>query len=288
MNIVIDHDSAQPRFGLALGGGGARGLAHIHVIEVLDEMGLRPSVIAGTSIGSIYGAAYASGIAGKEIREYSLDLLQSKTTVMKRIFEKKPDKISDFINLFTPSVFQAETSLDMIMSDSVAKTFEETVIPFKVIATDFYGQKEVVLTKGKIIPAIAASACLPVLMQPVMLDGKPLVDGGFVNPLPFDHVRDNVDFTIAINVNGQPRTPRKGASEIPGTLEVSFGVTQIVMGSLVREKLKHQQPDILIAPEVGDFLVMDFFKAEEILAASVPIRDQLKRAIEKQMNLAQA
>ncbi len=285
MNQLINQTKIHPSFGLALGGGGARGIAHIHVIEVLDELGLRPSVIAGTSIGSIYGAAYASGISGKHIREYTLDLLKSKASVMKRIFQKKPEKFSDFVNPFTPSVFNAETALEMIISDGVAAHFKDTLIPFKAIATDFYAQKEVVLERGSIVSAIAASACLPVLLQPVMIGDKPHVDGGFVNPLPFDHVGEGVDFTIAVDVNGQPRPPRKSDDEIPGVMEVSMGVTQIVMGSLVREKLKASQPDILLSPKVGEFLVMDFFKAREILVASSPIRDELKRKLDKQFSL---
>ncbi len=282
MNQLINQTKTHPSFGLALGGGGARGIAHIHVIEVLDELGLRPSVIAGTSIGAIYGAAYASGISGKEIRDYTLDLLKSKSSVMKRIYQKKPENLSDFFNPFTPSVFHAEAALEMILSDNVADRFSQTLIPFKAIATDFYAQKEAVLESGEIVPAIAASACLPVLLQPVMIGGKPHVDGGFVNPLPFEHIRGGVDFTIAVDVNGQPRPPRKSDTDIPGVMEVSMGVTQIVMGSLVREKLKSSRPDILLSPKVGEFLVMDFFRAREILVASSPIRDQLKRELERQ------
>ena len=126
-----------------------------------------------------------------------------------------------------------------------------------------------------LIPALAASSALPSLTRPVVLHGRTLIDGGFVNPVPYDVVMHRADVTVAIDVTGEPRQRPGGKS--PRTLDAVTGATQILFHSITRAKLKSAAPDILIRPAVGGFRSMDYFKIEAILAAATPAKDELKR-----------
>ncbi len=283
-DVVLWQDPTRdPAIGLALGGGGARGLAHILMLEVLDELGVRPAKIAGTSIGAIFGALYAAGLSGRDIREHTLALLDSRTALFRRLVNRWPGAMTELWNPLTPSLFNPVTVLEIVLPEDIPKTFAELAIPFQAVTTDFYAQAENVIDEGPLLPAVAASAALPALMQPVVMDERVLIDGGFVNPVPFDHVQAGCDLTIAIDVNGKPRN---GKGDIPNAMEVVLGSTQIILGAIMREKLKSRRPDILIRPDVGRFRVLDFFKIKEVFAAAEAARDQLKRELETKLSAA--
>ena len=169
-NIVIDNKSG-PSIGLALGGGGARGLSHILVLEALDEMGVRPSLIAGTSIGAIFGAAYASGLSGAEIRApIAKSCFIKNVGLMRKLVDKWPGSVKQIWNPFSPAIFNVETVLDILLPDGMAKDFESLQIPFIAMTTDFHKQVQRDITSGPLLPAIAASAALPALLEPVVID----------------------------------------------------------------------------------------------------------------------
>ena len=274
-----------PTIGLALGGGSARGLAHVLMLEALDELGLTPVAMAGTSIGSIVGSAYAAGLSAKQIRAHFEELFDSRSAPFKRMRERWPGSLLELWNPLTPALVNGETFFQMMLPDGVPQTFEELKIPLAIVATDFYSQDEVVLRRGRLIPAIAASSALPSLITPVEIDGRILIDGGYVNPTPFDLVRGKADITIGVDVTGatQPRSDGKGGTKLPGSLETWIGATQITFHSIVREKLRIEAPDIMIRPNVGGYTTLDFYKFREIFAASEPAKDELKRALEVKM-----
>ena len=267
-----------PRIGLALGGGAAKGLAHIPMLEVLDDLGLRPAVIAGTSIGAIVGANYAAGMTGREMRAFALKLFSNRTELLRRIATRWPGALGTLWNPFTPAFFNGETLVEILMPETLPLSFDKLKIPFITVATDFYAQEQVLFETGDLIPAIAASSALPALMTPVEHEGRVLIDGGFVNPTPFDILRERADITVAIDVTGNTRTrqPRK----LPNSLDVWIGAAQITLASIVKEKLKQGGPDVLIRPAVNQFAAMDFLKAREILEACEPAKDELKRKLE--------
>lgn len=276
--------ASAPSVGLALGGGAARGLAHVLVLEALDEMGLTPVAIAGTSMGSIVGASYAAGLSGVQIRAHFEQLFDSRSALFKRLQERWPGSLLKLWNPLTPALVNGETFFQIMLPDGVPQTFEELKIPLAIVATDFYSQDEVVLRTGKLIPAIAASSALPSLITPVEIDGRVLIDGGYVNPTPFDLLRDKAigfgaAIIIGIDVTGAPQ-PRAGG-KLPGSLETWVGAMQISHRSVVREKLKNDAPDIMIRPDVGSFAALDFYKFRDIFAAGEPAKDELKRALEK-------
>jgi NTE family protein len=269
------------KFGLALGGGGARGFAHIVILEALDELGIAPCMIAGTSIGSLIGAAYASGMSGKDIRAYCEELLCRRTAVVKRLFSNFSLRDSLFRSngngMSTSSLFPGENMIKALLPETLPDTFEELKRPLLAVTTDFYDQSQYVVGKGPLIPAIVASASLPGVLRPIELDDRVLVDGGFVNPVPFDLVQSCADVVAAIDVTAGAQHSR---GKLPTLIEAIIGANQITLRSVLREKLKASAPDILIRPEIGGFRVLDFFKIEEILAAAEPAKDEFKRACE--------
>ena len=272
--------SATPTIGLALGGGGARGLVHILVLEALDEMGVKPTLIAGTSIGAIFGAAYASGMSGAEIRAHCEELFHKKSRLLGKVMRKWPGSRMQIWNPFSPALFNVETVLGQLLPAGMPDDFEGLQIPFISITTDFHTQVQKDITRGPLLPAIAASAALPALLEPVIIDGHILIDGGFVNPLPYESLEGKVDISLAIDVNGEPRGDGKS---MPGSMEALIGTSQIIMRSILREKLHDHQPDILLSPPVGRFKVLDFFKMEEVLKRCDTLKDDVKRELEAAM-----
>ncbi len=269
--------SSEPSFGIALGGGGARGFAHVLMFEALDETGIRPQIIAGTSIGALVGAAYAAGMSGAEIRAYCAELFHKRTEIMKRLFARRNGGVSALWTAANGSAFSAERILEALLPDALPKDFAGLTIPFLAVTTDFYEQTQHVVTHGALIPAIAASSALPGLIRPIELEGHILVDGGFVNPVPFDLLKGRADVIAAIDVSAGPQQSR---GKIPSLIDAIIGSNQITMRSVMHEKLKISAPDILIRPDIGRFRVLEFYKIDEIFAASEPAKDEFKRACE--------
>ena len=271
-----------PTVAIALGGGGARGLAHIHVIEVIDELGIRPVLIAGASIGAIMGASMAAGMTGKEIREHTLATIGRPSQIMNRLWSLRPAGFSEMVSGgLRVGQFNLERVLKAFLPDRLPETFEELPIPLKVIAADYYAQCECVCDSGPLFPAVAASAALPAIFRPVVIGGRVMIDGGLWNPVPFDHLAGKADITIGVDVVGQPPA---GTADVPGSIDSLYGATQLTMRSIVTLKLEKGAPDIFLRPEVGRFRVMDFVKAGEVLAASAGIRDELKRALDEKLS----
>lgn len=264
-------------FALALGGGAAKGLAHIPVLEALDDLGIKPRKIAGTSMGAIIGACYAGGMSGRDLRAFAIELFEERLELIRRVLTEAESWASIF-SISSPAIISPETLFSAVLPDTLPETFEELETALCVVATDFHAQSQVVIDKGPLMPAVAASSALPVLLTPVEIDGRVLIDGGFVNPTAFDIVRGAAQFTIAVDVTGKQMQPD---TAVPGSLDTWIGASQIVLHSLVEEKLKHETPDLLLRPEVSAFHSMDFYKIEEILAASEPIKDDVKRGIER-------
>jgi NTE family protein len=272
---------SHPRIGLALGGGGARGLAHLVALEVLEEMGLPPAKIAGTSIGAIFGAGAAAGFSARYMRAHVEELLSERYALLRQIFSARPRPVDRLFNLFPmrAALLDAQVLLDLLLPSRLPATIEELQVPMSIVATDFYAQEAVVLTEGPLNTAIAASIALPAIFSPVMIQGRCLLDGGLVDPLPFELVKDGVDLTIAVDVSGAPRQPADDAG--PRAMEALFSASQILQKSIIREKLRSHRPDILVDAACGGVGVLDFHRYREILEAAEPARDALKRQLER-------
>jgi NTE family protein len=270
---------ARPTIALVLGGGGARGLAHILMLEAFDELGLRPSLIVGTSVGAVFGWAYASGLRGREVRGHAFGLLSRRLEILGRVRASRKAKLLKLTALapLRTALLKPELLLEVIAPDDLKRDFAELAIPLEVVATDYYARSPSVVTRGAILPAVAASMAVPGLFAPVMIDGRAHVDGGLVNPLPFDLVAGRADITIAIDVSGGPR--RSSRRDHPSALEAMFAAVQILEHTVVEEKLRRSRPDILIDAAIDQFRVLEFHRIADILACAEPAKEELKRAI---------
>lgn len=270
-------DAAGPTIALALGGGGARGFAHVLMLEALEELGVAPRIIAGTSIGTLIGAAYASGMSGPDIRRYCEELFHKRTEIVKRVFSRWNAALGGLRAVSGTSVFSGERILESLLPETLPRSFEALKIPLLAVTTDFYSQHQHVLTQGPLIPAIAASCALPGVLRPIKLEGRVLVDGGFVNPVPFDLLKGHADIVAAIDVSAGPQ---QSHGKMPSLIDAIIGSNQISMRSVMREKLKSSAPDIMIRPEIGHFRVLDFYKIDEIFAGAESAKADFKRACE--------
>jgi NTE family protein len=270
-----------PRVALALGGGSARGLAHIVMLEVFDELGIKPVIIAGTSMGSICGACYAAGLSAAEMREGFETQFASRATFFKNFAGKLSGGLSTLWSLRSPGIVDNVTLFEMLMPDVLRCDFSALKIPFLAIAADFYGIEQVILDHGPVIPALAASCALPGMARPVVLEGRVLIDGGYVNPVPYDVIMHRADITVAVDVTGD--TQRRPGTRVPGTFEAMTGATQLLFHSITREKLKSIAPDIFVRPQVGGYAAMDYFKIGEILTAAQSAKEDLKRQLSQRL-----
>lgn len=264
---------------LALGGGGARGLAHILVLEAFEELGIKPARIAGTSIGALYGAAFASGLAAAHIRALTEETLSSRFDVIRQLIAARSDPVRKLLRVLPlrSALLDPEAVLDLVLPKGVKARFEDLAIPLQVVATDLVSQTAFVMDQGDLRSAVAASIAIPILFQPVRREGRVLLDGGLVNPLPYDLIAGTADVTIAIDVGGASREARLATT--PSILEISVHSIQIIQKSITRERMRHVQPDIYIDVDLDQFGALDFLKVKDILAAAQPMKEQLKRQL---------
>jgi NTE family protein len=274
--------SSQPSIGLALGSGGAKGIAHIIALEAFDELGLKPSIIAGASIGAIAGACYAAGMNGREIREYLLEGIASPVTVVGDLLSCHVGGLEDLFTMAgNPVLLDAQRVVDKLLPEVVPGKFEQMPIRLLAVATDFYAKAPIVFEAGPLRTALAASMAIPGLFQPVVSKGRVLIDGGITNPLPFDLLTNRADHVVAVDINGAPNEGDRPGGRLPRPLDVLFASVQITAHAVVTEKLARHQPTIMLRPAITRFRILDFFKAKEILRAAEPIRDELKRGLDR-------
>lgn len=264
------------KIGLALGGGGARGLAHIHVLETLDELGIRPYCIAGTSFGAIIGALYASGLSGKEIRALAYKWQSPRPEKHHGILRRHD--LRRWAAMLDPSfdrsgLFKGEKIIRFLAEHIRCRTFEELGIPLYVTAADYGDAAEVIFKSGDLLSAVRASMAIPGVFTPVERDGHLLLDGGVVNPLPYNLLQKECDRVIAVDVGGVRHTDTENR---PAFFDTVIGGFEIMEASMIRYRLQFNPPDIYLKPDIRNIGLLEFFKVDQILEQSAPIRDELR------------
>jgi len=273
---------SEPSIGLALGGGSARGLAHIPVLEVFDELGIRPKVIAGCSIGSLLGAGYAGGLSAKEIRERAELLLSDRIGALKFAFGQKRVNPFDLLALrgLASLHVHGEKLAGLVLPETLPENIEDLTIPFKVIATDFDAMEERVIERGPLVKAVGASIAIPGVILGTQYDGHSYVDGCVTNPVPFNHVREGVDIVVAVDVSGRPR---EANGKNRSNMEVAVGSLLILFNQVASLRRQISPPDIYVRPAIDSFSGADFFRIREVLEQAQPAKDQLKRELEQRL-----
>jgi NTE family protein len=267
---------AERRIGLALGGGGAKGLAHVLALEAFDQAGVRPVAIAGTSIGAIIGGVYAAGYSAKAIRSHIVSTFRDRPDVMARLFRARAGSFSGIFSGALGAAVQidGEALLREFWPPSMPDRFSDLRLPFTAVATDYYGRSVAAFREGPLRPAVAASLAVPGLVKPVEIDKRLLIDGVMANPLPFDLLPLDCDMIIAVDVVGGPESAN--AEVRPTALEVTLGAFQIMQSTIVEAKLAVAGPKIrLVRPDVARFASLEFFSARRILQSAEPIRAEI-------------
>lgn len=274
------------KVGLALGGGGAKGLAHILMLEVFDELGIKPACITGTSIGAIIGALYASGIPARDIRQHVEKMVISRGDSLQQIFKKK-DLLRwvEFIDIdFGPSaLFKGDRFIEFLYEQMGVNSFADLQIPLKVVATDFWQSRQVVMESGPLLPAVKASMALPGVFTPVEIDGNILIDGGAANPLPHDLLPDDCDLCVAIDVMGDMAADNLGSdasrAKAPNLFRAVLGTFDLMQNAIIAEKRQQNPPDIYLKPSIQDVDILEFFKAEQVFEQAEATRQLLKERL---------
>jgi len=267
------------KIGLALGGGGARGLAHIGGMKVLEKEKITPDVIAGTSIGAIVGGAFASGMKIEEMEEkaelfLASDLYQSselkamgdaesgaEQRLSKRIQSYFRTKIRLAHALYRPSILQIDEMQEFVNFFIPDIQIEETIIPFRAVATDLKSGECVVLKKGSLRRSILASSAVPGALPPVEINGMQLSDGGIVCTVPVQHLlEEDIQEVIAIAVDRDIAL----CSELQTAVDIYVRAGEIQGFHL--EKYKLENADIVIRPQTGDIHWTDFSRAKELIS----------------------
>jgi NTE family protein len=262
-----DADAGRPSVGLALSGGGARGGAHIGVLKALEELRIPVDYIAGTSIGAIVGAFYASGMSIEDLEDVprNIDLERALLNVTPRPYRsfrrKRDDDVflvemrpgfSDALELELPIGLVHGQVIDMILtrltlSASAAPDFNELVIPFRAVAADIVTGEPVVLASGNLARAVRASMSLPAALAPVEYDGRLLVDGGIAMNLPVEVAIDmGADVVLAVDISA----PMREREDMRSILDVTFQLSNLLTreGSEAQKRYLRDQ-DFLLTPE---------------------------------------
>ncbi|MEP3275655.1 MAG: patatin-like phospholipase family protein [Stappiaceae bacterium] len=267
-----------PKIAIALGAGGARGIAHIHALQALDDLGITPVAITGTSIGAIMGAAFASGMTGEDIHEYVDQLFNNRRQLLARLFKIRPESVRQFMDDggIRFGEINIERVLEVFLPPDIPENYSELNIPLRVVATDYYQNRDRFFSEGLLRPTLAASAAMPAIFLPVIIDGHVFIDGGTTNPAPFDDLSTLADIVVAIDVSGGPKGD---PGTRPGKIDVVYAASQLMQQSIVRAKAETHRVDILLRPDVADFRVLDFLRTSHVLDQSKALRDDLKRAL---------
>ncbi|WP_255449859.1 patatin-like phospholipase family protein [Seonamhaeicola sediminis] len=269
--------SNNQKVGLVLSGGGAKGLAHIGTLKIIDSLGVKVDYVAGTSMGAIVGALYASGYSGKQLdsifRNADFDniIIDNLPRASKGFFERNNDEkyalklpFDDF-KLKLPSALSKGQNaynylLKLLLHVNEIENFSELPIPFFCVATNMETGKQVILEKGNLTQSIMASGALPSLFQPVNLNGQILIDGGVVNNYPIDELRaKGMDIIIGVDV-------QDGLMNRDELISAPDVLLQINNFRTIKDmEVKSKKTDIYIKPNIKDYNVVSFDDAKEIV-----------------------
>ena len=257
-----------PVIGLALGGGAARGFAHIGVIKVLEANGIKPQIIDGTSAGSVIGAIYATGISGNELQQIAIELDEAT--------------IADWTNPFSGKLggmIKGDALQSKINQLVKNRTIDQMKIPLGIVATDLKTGNPILFQRGDTGQAVRASSSVPGVFMPTIIQGKEYVDGGLTSPVPIKFTKNlGADIVIAVNISSDPSDQK-----VSGVLGTLLQTTTIMGRSITTWELP--LADVVIVPQLPQMKSTDFqSRNAAILAGEIAMQHQimtLKNKIEE-------
>jgi len=237
-----------PRIGLALGGGAARGFAHVGVIQVLEEAGIRPDLVAGTSAGSLVASIYASGKTGSQLQRVA-ETMEEAT-------------IADWtVPLFNRGVLRGDALARYVNGQVGSRLIEDMQIPLGIVATDLNSGRDMLFQRGDTGTAVRASSAVPGVFQPVKISGRDYVDGGLVSPVPVRAARKmGAELVIAVDISSPP-----DGNLSNGTLDVLLQTFSIMSLSINTFELR--DADVLVRPILNGVASSDFSSRKRSIEA---------------------
>jgi len=255
-----------PRIGLALGGGAARGFAHVGVIQVLEEAGIKPALVVGTSAGSLVAALYASGRSGQQLQAVALHMDEAA--------------FADWtLPIFSRGVLRGEALARYVNAQVGSRLIENMAVPLGIVATDLQSGQGVLFRRGDTGTAVRASSAVPAVFLPVKIGGREYVDGGLVSPVPVRYAREmGAEFVIAVDISSAPE-----GNPSADPLQILMQTFAIMGKSINSWELK--DADLVVRPALTGMGSGDFAGKRRAIdagrAAMQALLPQLKAAIEK-------
>jgi NTE family protein len=234
----------------------------------------------------VIGGLYASGLSAQGIRDKFAHLsISEKDNIRSVLSDKKIIRWMEMIdaNFRHGSLLKSQAIITGLYEDELITTFEELAIPLTVVATDFWERCAVILQTGPVQPAVQASMAMPGIFTPVELNGRVLIDGGTVSPVPFDILMESCDIVIAVDINSSSSDERV---DVPGYIDTIFGSVKILQQTIVEQEFKSRPPDIYVKPELRGFRSLQFYKADEIYRQALPAKAELKRQLTEMLESA--
>ncbi len=258
----------KPRLGIALSGGGARGLVHIGVLKALENAGIPIDYLSGTSMGGVIAAGYAAGMSPEDLEQVAREMGKTRNLI----------RLADPV-LPSRGVFRGNNLEAFFDKHMQGKTFADLKIPLTLVAVDLNSSQEIHLCQGLVAEALRATVSVPGLLNPVETDGQRLVDGGLLNNIPVDVVRQmGADVILAVDTRGSGKKESfseaiTGMHVFPksmvGMLATLGDSLDLMLNQLADYKLKEAQPDFIIRPEIPNevTVVTGFNRALELITS---------------------
>ena len=246
-----------PKLGLALGGGAARGFAHIGVLQVLEEEGIKPSLVVGTSAGSVVASFYASGKTGQQLQGLADTMDETQFT--------------DWANPFSGrGILRGEALGKYINSQLNGMKIEDMKLPLGIVATDLRTGDGILFRRGDVATAVRASSAVPSVFEPVQIAGKDYVDGGLVSPVPVRYARQmGADLVLAVDISSRPEDAK--TTDMLKVLLQTFSI----MGKSISQ-LELAQADVVVRPALPDIGSTEFSARKKSIEAG---RAAMKQAM---------
>ena len=254
-----------PRIGLALGGGAARGFAHVGVIQVLEEAGIRPALVVGTSAGSLVAALYASGKTGAQLQQLAEAMEEAS--------------FADWmLPMFSRGMLRGEAFARYVSAQVNGRTIETMPMALGIVATDLNSGQGMLFQRGDTAAAVRASSAVPAVFQPVRISGRDYVDGGLVSPVPVRYARQmGAELVIAVDISSPPQ-----GNTASDTLQVLLQTFSIMSKSI--NALELRDADLVVRPPLAGVGSADFGARRRAIDAGrrtmLQLLPQLKAAIE--------
>lgn len=246
-----------PRIGLALGGGAARGFAHVGVIQVLEEAGIRPSLVAGTSAGSMVAALYASGKNGAQLQQLAQSMDEAT--------------FADWsLPIFSRGLLRGDALAKYVHAQVAGRRIEDLPLPLGITATDLHSGQGVLFQRGDTATAVRASSAVPAVFQPVRIGTRDYVDGGLVSPVPVRHARQmGAELVIAVDISSTP-----DSNPANDTLQILMQTFNIMGRSINSWELR--DADVVVRPALQGVASADFnARNRSIQAGRLAMQQQL-------------